>query len=283
MQPEQRKALESKAHWVRCKVLDMATHAKSGHISSAFSQTELLVSLYHGRLMNYDPKNPRWEQRDRFILSKGQGGIGFYPVLADLGFFPLSELDDFAGRGNLLGVHAEHHVPGMEILSGSLGHGLPVATGVAQIGLLKKQPWLVICLLGDGELDEGQSWEAVMLASKNKLGNLIAIVDRNNIQIDGFTEDVMPMESLRTKWEAFNWHVIEIDGHDFREIIGAINQAKDIFEKPSVIIAHTIPGRGVKEFERNYEWHGKPPNKEETAMALKELRTLGGKIKSEHE
>ena len=137
--------------------------------------------------------------------------------------------------------------------------------------------------MGDGELDEGQNWEAAMLAGKEKLHNLIAIVDRNNIQIDGFTEDVMPMESLRAKWQAFNWHVLEIDGHNFEEIVAAIGQAHAIYEKPSVIIAHTIPGKGVKEFERKYEWHGKAPNKEEAAMALKELRTLGGKIKSEHE
>ena len=141
----------------------------------------------------------------------------------------------------------------------------------------------IYALLSDGELDEGNTWEGAMLAGKEKLHNLIAIIDRNNIQIEGNTEDIMPLENLRAKWEAFNWHVLEIDGHNLEEIVDAVEEAKAIFEKPTVIIAHTIPGKGVKEFERDYHWHGKAPNKEEDEMALKELRTLGGKIKSEHE
>jgi transketolase len=174
----------------------------------------------------------------------------------------------------------------VETSSGPLGHGLGQAVGMAlaeRIDKGKSSDRFFFCLLGDGELDEGANWEAAMLAGKEKIHNLIAIVDRNNIQIDGFTEDIMPLESLRAKWEAFGWHVLEIDGHDFSNIVDAIDQAKAIFSKPSVIIAHTIPGKGVKEFERDYHWHGITPKKEEADMALKELRTLGGKIRSEHE
>ena len=278
MQPEQRKALESKAHWVRCKVLDMATHAKSGHISSAFSQTELLVALYHGRLMNYDPKNPRWEQRDRFILSKGQGGIGFYPVLADLGFFPLSELDDFAGRGNLLGVHAEHHVPGMEILSGSLGHGLPVATGVAQIGLLKKQPWLVICLLGDAELAEGSNWEAALYAGSKSLSNLVCIVDRNGAGVIGYSDrvefpcDGPRMNPLDKKFEAFGFEVRTINGHDFGEIFTALGDIRHRQnKKPLMIIANTRKGRGASIMEDKRLWHYRVPAGNDLAVTHQDL------------
>jgi transketolase len=174
----------------------------------------------------------------------------------------------------------------LETSSGPLGSGLSQAVGMAladRIDRGRNSDRYFYCLMSDGELDEGQSWEAAMLGGKEKLRNLIAILDRNNIQIDGFTDDVMPLEPLREKWEAFNWGVREINGHNFREIVGSVERAKALFEKPSMIIAHTIPGKGVKEFERDFHWHGKPPNKEQARMALAELRTLGGKIRSEHE
>jgi transketolase len=177
-------------------------------------------------------------------------------------------------------------LPALETSSGPLGSGLSQAVGMAladRIDHGRATQKFFYCLMSDGEHDSGQIWEAGLLAGKEKLHNLIGIVDRNNIQIDGFTEDIMPLENLRNKWESFNWHVEEIDGHSFPQIISAIEHAQAVFEKPSVIIAHTIPGKGVKEFERKYEWHGKPPNKEEAMMALKELRSLGGKITGEHE
>jgi transketolase len=288
MQSEQRKALEEKAHWVRCRVLEMATHAKSGHISSAFSQTELLVALYHGRLLNIDPKNPKWEKRDRFILSKGQGGIGLYPVLADMGFFPTSDLDDFAGRDSLLGVHAEHHIPGMEILSGSLGHGLPVATGMAQIGLLKKQPWLVVCLLGDAELAEGSNWEAALYAGSKSLSNLVCIVDRNGGGVIGYSDrvefpcDGPRLNPLDKKFEAFGFEVRSIDGHDFDEIFTAFGDIRRRqHKKPLMIIANTHKGKGATIMEDQRLWHYRVPAGNDLAVTCRDLGLkslpIGGK------
>lgn len=285
MQLEQRQTLESKAHWVRCKVLEMATHAKSGHISSAYSQTELLVALYQGRLMNYDSKNPRWEDRDRFILSKGQGGIGLYPILADVGFLPHSELDNFAGRDNLLGVHAEHHIPGMEIFSGSLGHGLPISTGFAQVGLLRKKDWLVICLLGDAELAEGSNWEAAMFAGSKRLSNLICIVDRNGAGVTGYTDriefpcDGPQLNPLDKKFEAFGFDVRTIDGHDFDQIFAALGDIRQRQgKKPLMVIANTHKGKGASIMEDKRLWHYRVPAGEDLAvtradLGLKPLRT----------
>ena len=259
---------------MRGKVLEMATYAKSGHISSAFSQTELLVALYHGRLMNYDPKNPRWEKRDRFILSKGQGGIGLYPVLADVGYFPHSALDNFAGRDSLLGVHAEHHIPGMEILSGSLGHGLPVSTGIAQVGLLRKQDWLVICLLGDAELAEGSNWEAAFFAGSKRLSNLVCIVDRNGAGVTGYTDriefpcDGPKLNPLDKKFEAFGFEVRSIDGHDFDRIFDALGDIRQRQGKqPLMIIANTDKGKGASIMENKRLWHYRVPVGMDLALA----------------
>jgi transketolase len=207
--------------------------------------------------------------------------------MAHAGYFPIEELKTLRKFGSRLQGHPHREfLPFLETSSGPLGEGLSQATGMAiaeRMNVGRSSDKFFYCLLGDGELDEGMNWEAMMLAGKEKLHNLIAIVDRNNIQIDGFTEDIMPMDPIADRWASFGWHVQEIDGHSFHDIIIAVAQAKAIFDKPSVIIAHTIPGKGVKEFERKYEWHGKPPNKEEAKMALDELRTLGGKIKSEHQ
>jgi transketolase len=207
--------------------------------------------------------------------------------MAHAGYMPVEELKTLRKFGSRLQGHPHREfMPWLETSSGPLGAGLSQAVGMALADRIDngiQSEKTIYCLLGDGELNEGNNWEAIMLAGKEKLNNLLAIVDRNNIQIDGYTEDIMPLDSLRAKWEAFNWSVIEIDGHNIEEISNAINKAKAIFEKPTVIIAHTIPGKGVKEFERDYKWHGMPPNKEQADMALKELRTLGGKIKSEHQ
>lgn len=279
MRPEQRKTLEGKALWVRRKVLEMALHAKNGHISSAYSQTELLVALYQGGLMKFDPKNRRWDQRDRFILSKGQGGIGLYPVLADAGFFPMAELDNFAGRGSFLGVHAEHHIPGMEILSGSLGHGLPAATGMAQVGLQRKQEWLVICLLGDAELAEGSNWEAALFAGSQKLNNLVCIVDRNGGGVTGFTDrievacDGPHMDPLEKKFEAFGFDVRIIrNGHNFEDIFAAladIRQRKG--KKPLAVIAHTRKGKGASIMENQRLWHYRVPSGKDLDVTCADL------------
>jgi len=207
--------------------------------------------------------------------------------MAHSGYFPVEELLTLRKFGSRLQGHPHREfLPYLENSSGPLGSGLSQAVGMAigdrmDNGLAT--PRTIYCLLGDGELDEGNNWEAIMLGGKEKLHNLLAIVDRNNIQIDGYTEDIMPLDSLMEKWASFNWHVQEIDGNNIQAVIDAVHQAKAVFEKPSVIIARTIPGKGVKEFERKFEWHGVTPDKEQAAMALDELRTLGGKIKSEHQ
>ena len=207
--------------------------------------------------------------------------------MAHAGYFPVSELKTLRKFGTRLQGHPHReYLPMLETSSGPLGQGLSQAVGMALADRLDhgiSSDRYIYCFLGDGELNEGQVWEAMMLAGREKLRNLIAIVDRNNIQIDGFTENIMPLEPLRDKFEAFNWHVLEVDGHNMESIVGAVNEAKAIFEKPSIILAHTIPGKGVEMFERDYKWHGNPPNKEQGADALTELRTLRGMIRSEHE
>ncbi len=278
--------LEVKANEIRESIIEMLLEAGSGHTAGPLGMADIFTALYFG-ILNHDPKNPGWPERDRLVLSNGHICPVLYATMAHAGYFPISELKTLRKFGSRLQGHPHREwLPMLETSSGPLGEGLGQAVGMAlaeRINAGRSSGKFIYCMLGDGELDEGSNWEAAMLAGKEKLHNLIAIVDRNNIQIDGFTEDIMPLESLRNKWEAFGWHVLEIDGHDFTEIAAAVSQAKDIFEKPSVIIAHTIPGKGVKEFERKFEWHGIAPKKEEAAMALKELRTLGGKIKSEHE
>ena len=278
--------LETKANDIRESIIEMLLEAGSGHTAGPLGMADIFTALYF-HILKHDVKNPSWEDRDRLVLSNGHICPVLYATLAHRGYFPVEELKTLRKFGSRLQGHPHREwLPILETSSGPLGQGLGQAVGMAiaeRITNGRSSDKTIFCLLGDGELDEGSNWEAAMLAGKEKLRNLIAIVDRNNIQIDGFTEDIMPMESLRAKWEAFNWHVLEIDGHDMEQINAAINQAKDIFEKPSVIIAHTIPGKGVKEFERDLHWHGVTPNKEQAATALKELRTLGGRIKSEHE
>jgi transketolase len=280
------KELEITANNIRESIIEMLLEAGSGHTAGPLGMADIFTALYF-HILKHDPKKPDWEERDRLILSNGHICPVLYATMAHAGYFPVEELKTLRKFGSRLQGHPHReYLPMLETSSGPLGEGLSQAVGMAladRINHGRSSDKFFFCLMSDGEQEEGSIWEAAMLAGKEKLHNIIAITDRNNIQIDGFTEDIMPLESLRDKWEAFSWHVLEIDGHNFEEIVGAINQAKDIFEKPSMIIAHTIPGKGVKEFERQYEWHGKPPNKEEAETALKELRTLGGKIKSEHE
>ena len=273
------KALENKASWVRNKVLEMAVNVNSGHVTSAFSQAELLVALYHGKILNYDPKNPKWDQRDRFILSKGQGGIGIYPVLADNGFFPVEKLDNFSGPGSILGVHAEWHVPGIEVLTGSLGHGLPIATGMAQAAKNDNKEHLIFCLLGDAELYEGSNWEAATFTGHMEYDNLICMVDRNGQGVLGHTDNIESpsdgprLNPLDEKFRAFGFEVRVINGHRFEEIFGALSDVrKRKGKKPLMIIANTKKGKGSKLIEGQRLWHYRVPKSEELEQVKKDLK-----------
>lgn len=275
--------LEEKANQIRQDIIKMLVEAGSGHSAGPLGMADIFTALYFN-ILNHDPKNPKWPERDRLILSNGHICPVRYVAMAHAGYFPVSELKTLRKLGSRLQGHPHRTaLPGMETTSGPLGSGLSQATGLALAGRMDQAKWRVICLMSDGEQDAGNTWEAAMLAGKHKLHNLTALIDRNNIQIDGFTEDIMPLENLKAKYEAFNWHVLEIDGHNFEQIMAAFAEAKAIFEKPTVIIAHTIPGKGVDFMENKFEWHGKPPNAEEAKLALKELRTLQGQIRSEHE
>lgn len=280
------KELELTANALRESVIEMLVSAGSGHTAGPLGMADIFALLYF-HVLRHDPKNPEWPERDRLILSNGHICPIMYAAMAHAGYFPKKELLTLRKFGTRLQGHPHREwLPAVETSSGPLGSGLSQAIGMALAERIDRghgSNKFFYCLMGDGELDEGNVWEAVMLAGKERTHNVITIIDRNNIQIDGYVWDVMPLEPLYEKFESFNWHVQEVDGHNFQAVADAIGQAQAAYDKPSVIIAHTIPGKGVKEFERDYHWHGKPPNKEEAAMALKELRTLGGQIESEHE
>ncbi|HEY4502950.1 MAG TPA: transketolase [Candidatus Paceibacterota bacterium] len=280
------KELEVKANEIRESIIKMLVEAGSGHTAGPLGMADIFT-LFYFHVLKHNPKKPDWEERDRLVLSNGHICPVLYATMAHAGYFPVSELQTLRKFGTRLQGHPHReYLPMLETSSGPLGAGLSQAVGMAlaeKIDNGMSADRYIYCFMSDGELDEGNSWEAIMLAGKNRLRNLIAVIDRNNIQIDGYTENIMPLEPLADKWKAFNWHVIEVSGHDFQALSEAVEEAKGVFEKPTVIIAHNIPGKGVKEFERDYKWHGKPPSREEANMALKELRTLGGKIKSEHE
>lgn len=277
-------SLEDKANSIRESIIEMLVEAGSGHTAGPLGMADVFTALYF-RILKHDPTKPHWAERDRVVLSNGHICPVLYATMAHAGYFPIEELKTLRKFGSRLQGHPHRDfLPMLDSSSGPLGEGLSQAVGMALADRIDQgmaSDHSIYCLMSDGELQEGNSWEAIMLAGKNRLRTLTAIVDRNNIQIDGFTEDIMPLEPLADKWRAFNWHVIEIDGHDMRAIVAALLEAKTIYEKPTVILARTIPGKGVKEFERKYEWHGKPPTKEEASKALSELRTLGGQIRSE--
>ena len=280
------KELEIKANQIRLSIIEMLIEAGSGHTAGPLGMADIFTALYFG-ILNHNPEKPDWEGRDRLVLSNGHICPVMYAAMAYSGYFPKEELLTLRKFGSRLQGHPHREwLPALETSSGPLGSGLSQALGMAlaeRIDKGKVSDKFFYCLLGDGELDEGNNWEAFMLAGKEKVHNLVAIIDRNNIQIDGFTENVMPLEPLNEKLSSFGWHVKEIDGHSFDAIFDAVDEAKAIFNQPSVIIAHTIPGKDVHLFERDFKWHGMPPNKEQGEQALKELRTLAGKIKSEHE
>jgi transketolase len=275
--------LQQKANDIREDIIRMLEAAGSGHSAGPLGLADIFSALYFN-IMNFDPKNPEWEDRDVFFLSNGHTIPVQYAAMAEAGYFDKEELLTLRKLGSRLQGHPERErLPGLENTSGPLGSGLSQAAGYAYSlqYLDNSKHRFVYVVMGDGELDEGNVWEAAMFAGKYKLSQLIAVIDRNNIQIDGSTEDIMPLGDLRGKWESFGWHVLEIDGHNIESVIDAASMARAITNRPSVIIAHTIPGKGVDFMEYDYKWHGVAPNSEQAKAALTKLRTLDGKISFE--
>lgn len=285
--------LEGFANAIRVDIIKMLEHAGSGHSAGPLGLADIFSALYFD-VLRHDSKKPGWDQRDIFILSNGHCAPVLYTTLAHAGYFDKKELMTLRQYGSRLQGHPERRsLPGVETTSGPLGEGLGQAAGMA---LAMKMDGIdtrwIYCMMGDGELNEGNIWESAMLIAKYKLNHVIGIVDRNNIQIDGTTEHVMPLDDLRAKWEAFNWHVIEVDGHNIEAFIDACAMARAIVEKPVVILAHTIPGKGVHFMEYDYHWHGMPvgiadvagapPKAEQAKVALADLRSLKGKLNGDH-
>tara|TARA_Y100000310_G_scaffold345817_1_gene470424 strand:- start:3059 stop:3883 length:825 start_codon:yes stop_codon:yes gene_type:complete len=262
--------LKQTAHNIRKDIIEMLGRAGSGHPGGSLSAADIVVALYFYK-MKHDPKNPEWENRDRFILSKGHACPLLYAVLAEAGYFPEQELSKLRKVDSMLQGHPHPGTPGVEIATGSLGQGLSVANGIAIAAKLDKKDYKVYALIGDGESQEGQIWEAAMTAAHYKLDNLVAILDHNCLQIDGKTECVMNIDPVAPKWKSFGWHVIEINGHDFNEIIKALDSADKVKGKPVMIIANTIKGKGVSFMEDKADWHGKAPDEKQMKEALKEL------------
>ncbi|MEM5812016.1 MAG: transketolase [Candidatus Aenigmatarchaeota archaeon] len=280
---EKVKFLEEKANEIRQLIIDMLLEAGSGHSAGPLGMADIFSAFYF-HILRHDPKNPNWEDRDRLVLSNGHICPVRYAAMALSGYFPIEELKTLRKINTRLQGHPHRTtLPGLETTSGPLGEGISQAIGMAIAGKLDKKDYHVYCITSDGEHQEGNTWEAYMFLGKNQLDNLTIIIDRNYIQIDGLTEDVMPLEPLKQKLESFGLHVLEVDGHNIRAFVDAVREARSEWRRTSVIIAYTIPGKGVSFMEKKFEWHGKPPNKEEAKKALDELRTLGGKIMSEHE
>ncbi len=278
------KQLEQKANTIREDIIRMLEHAGSGHSAGPLGLADIFTALYFD-VMKHDPRKPDWDERDILLLSNGHCVPVRYATMAEAGYFPKKELMTLRKLGSRLQGHPERsRLPGLENTSGPLGSGLSQAAGMALAMRMNNELHRrVYVVMGDGELNEGNIWEGAMLAAKYGLNSITAIIDRNNIQIDGPTESVMPLEDLKKKWESFGWHALEIDGNDVEAVIDACAMARAITEKPVVIIAYTIPGKGVDFMEYDFHWHGTPPNHEQAVKALHELRTLGGKIRSEHE
>lgn len=276
--------LKLKANDIRVDIIKMLEHAHSGHSAGPLGLSDIFAALYF-EILKHDPHKPAWDERDIILLSNGHCAPVLYAAMANAGYFGRKELLTLRQFGSRLQGHPERtKLPGLENTSGPLGCGLSQACGMTLALRMnqEKHRWVYV-VMGDGELNEGNIWEAAMLASKYKLNNIIGIIDRNNIQLDGPTEKVMPLEDLAAKWESFGWHVIEIDGHNIEAIIDACAMARAIVEKPIMIIAHTIPGKGIDFIEYDFRWHGIQPDYDQAKAALKQLRTLRGKIRSEHE
>lgn len=274
--------LETRAERIRETIIEMLVAAGSGHTAGPLGLTEIFTAFYF-HILKHDPQNPAWEERDWLILSNGHTTPARYAAMAHAGYFPVEECMTLRKFGSRLQGHPERvRLPGIETTSGPLGEGLSQASGVAYALRMDGKKNRVYCIMSDGEQEEGNTWEAALFAGKYRLSNLTAIMDRNNIQIDGMTEDVMPLEPLADKYRAFNWHVIEVSGHDMSAFIAAVEEARAIAEKPTLILAHTIPGKGIPDIEFDYRWHGKPPTKEEGKKFLQALRTMGGKVVQEY-
>jgi len=276
--------LEEKANQIRVDLIKMLVEAGSGHSAGPLGMADVFTALYF-HILKHNPKKPEWTDRDRLILSNGHIVPIRYATMAHAGYFPKSELMTLRKFGSRLQGHPEYHImKSLETTSGPLGSGTSQAAGMAYVAKMDKLKWRTYCVMGDGELDAGQNWEAAMFAAKYELDNMVWFVDRNNIQIDGRTENIMPLESLREKFEAFNFHVLEINGNDIAEVVDACRLAENVHDKPTAILAYNTPGKGVDYMENDYTWHGKPPAPgPETDLALKNLRTLSGLIASEHE
>jgi len=265
------KELETKATVIRRHVIEMTHEAGSGHPGGSLSATDIITTLYF-HVLNVDPKNPQWEDRDRFVLSKGHAAPALYAALAEKGFFPVEELMTLRKLGSRLQGHPDmRKTPGVEASTGSEGQGLSISIGMALGAKLDRKNYRIYVMLGDGEMNCGQTWEAAMAAAHYKVDNLTAIVDRNKLQLDGPTEKIMNIEPLADKWKAFGWHMVEINGHDIKEIINSITMAKEVKGKPTVVIAHTVKGKGVSFMEGSVAFHGKAPNEEQYKQAMKEL------------
>lgn len=260
----------SLAKEIRKKSLRMVYQAKASHIGGALSMVDILSVLYSS-VLKYDSSDPHWSERDRFILSKGHSCVSFYSTLALCGFFPLEELNEYGNNGSRLLSHTTHYVPGIELSAGSLGHGFPVACGVALAAKRKKESYRTFVLVGDGEMDEGSNWEALLFAAHFELDNLCLIIDYNKIQSLGATNDVLKLEPLKSKLEAFNWNVLQINGHNHDEILQAFTNAAEVKKKPTVIIADTIKGKGVSFMENQLLWHYKSPSEEQYNQAIEEI------------
>lgn len=266
------KDLKLKANKIRRLIIEMLLEAGSGHSAGPLGMADIFTAFYF-HILNHDPKNPSLPDRDRLVLSNGHICPVQYATMALAGYFPIEELKTLRKINSRLQGHPHREsLPGLETTSGPLGEGLSQAIGIALAGKMDKKTYRVYCLTSDGEHEEGNTWEAAMFAAKNKLNNLIQVIDRNYIQIDGNTENVMPLDPLKEKYESFNWNAIEIDGNDIKSFIEAIEKAKLVKNKPTILIAKTIPGKGVSFMENDYHWHGKPPNKEEAEKALIELK-----------
>jgi transketolase len=265
--------LKRKANWLRNQVLEMTVNAGAGHIAPSFSCTEILVALYYGGVLRVDPKNPKWEDRDRFILSKGHSAVALYAILADLGFFPTSELMTFTLKGSRLGGHTEDTIPGVEAFTGSLGLGLSIAIGLALAAKADKKDYITVALLGDGECHEGSVWEAAMFASFHKLNNLLVIVDNNGLSATDIMKNYIHLGPLEDKWKSFGWDVVSVDGHSFEELLPAMKDFRSRKSTRSLaIIAKTTKGKGVSFMENKPIWHYRIPVGEELEIARNELK-----------
>ncbi|OGG76558.1 transketolase [Candidatus Kaiserbacteria bacterium RIFCSPLOWO2_01_FULL_55_19] len=274
--------LEKQAEKIRETIITMLVSAGSGHTAGPLGMADIFTAFYF-HILKHDAKHPEWSKRDRLILSNGHIVPVCYAAMAHAGYFPIDECRTLRKFGSRLQGHPERLLlPGLETTSGPLGEGLSQAAGMAYAFRMDGMKQRVYCVMSDGEQEEGNIWEAVMFAGKHKLHNLTAVMDRNNIQIDGMTEEVMPLEPIADKYRAFNWHVIEVNGNDIPAFIAAVGEAQAVHEKPTIIIAHTIPGKGVPDIEFDYHWHGKPPTKEEGKRFLKEIRTMRGKVPHEY-